>query len=148
MLRNYTGPSIPFPPPPKTPVLFSQEAAGFTTSKEHPGFGNELPPPPPPHYQPFWHKGLVLNMTNDFCRFLSARHARGMPGPPEEEGPPPGIKGSGLRIPNFLFCTLTPASSHFACGSTQAANSWTSEQEGCLPVADTGLADTFPGPGR
>lgn len=145
MLRNYTGPSIPFPHPPKP------QCYGARSQQGSPLVRNILVlamSSLPSTHQPFWHKGFVLNMTNDFCRFLSTRHARGMPGPPEEVGPPSGVKGSGLRIPNFLFCALTPASRHFARGSTRAANSWTSEQEGCPPVADTGLADTFPGLGR
>lgn len=44
MLWNYTGPSIPFPPlPSQKPRPRGQEAAGFTTSEGHPGFGKELP---------------------------------------------------------------------------------------------------------
>lgn len=68
MLPNYTGPSFLFPPLPKEKQRDGWEAAGeFTTSKEHPGSGKELPP----LHQPLWHKGLVLSLANDFCRLLS-----------------------------------------------------------------------------
>lgn len=49
VLPNYTGPSIAFPPLPKEKQWDGWEAAGFTTSKEHPGSGKA----PSPSTNPF-----------------------------------------------------------------------------------------------
>lgn len=67
MLPNYTSPSIQLARLAKEKQRDGQEAAGFTTSKGHPGSAKGLPP----LRHPLWHKGLVLSLANDFCRFLS-----------------------------------------------------------------------------
>lgn len=65
----------------------------------------------------------ILNMANDFCRFLSTRHARGIPGPPEEVEPPPKVVGVGSESQtSYSFCALTP------CFQALCARMYTSSQ--------------------
>lgn len=134
MLWNYTGPSISFPHlPPETLQRYAARRQQGSPLLVLSWFWQGAPSPP--RHQPLWHKGLVLNMANDFCRFPSTRHARGMPGPPEEVGPPPKVEGVGSESQTSYSALSRPASRHCVHGCTQAANCWTSEQEGCFPVA-------------
>lgn len=82
-----------------------------------------------------------------FADFLVQDMPEGCLGPGGGGGAPRS-KRKWAQNPELLILRPHPRFQHFAHGCTQAANSWTSEQEGCLPVADTGLADTFPGLGR